>query len=250
MRLERANSKRPVTWVSFAGLVLIPIIVAAGFILATWKSGDRLETIDAAIVNNDDGAEVDGKTVPIGRELTSGLVGETENNIHWVITDEEDAEKGLADGTYAARLTIPEGFSRAVTSVSDAKSATQTQLDVDVSGVAPASDQLISRSVAEVARTTFNTSMTENYLDNIYLGFNDIGTQMRKLGDAAGELDDGAQQLSSGTRQSADGAGELAKGMGELDASGGELDKGAGDLAKGSAISPRGPRGSRPASTR
>ena len=233
MRLERANSKRPVTWVSFAGLVLIPIIVAAGFILATWKSGDRLDTIEAAIVNNDDGAEVDGKTVPIGRQLTSGLVGETENNVRWVITDEEDAEKGLADGTYAARLTIPEGFSRAVTSVSDAQSATQTQLDVDVSGVAPASDQLISRSVAEVARTTFNTEMTENYLDNIYLGFNDMGTQMRKLGDAAGELDDGAQQLSSGTRQSADGAGELADGMGELDTAGGELNKGAGDLADG-----------------
>ena len=89
MRLERANSKKPVNWLSLLGLVLIPIIVAAGFILATWKSGDRLETIEAAIVNNDDGAKVDGKTVPIGRQLTSGLVGEDENNIHWVITDEE-----------------------------------------------------------------------------------------------------------------------------------------------------------------
>src|SRR5699024_12580099 len=82
VRLERANSKRPVTWISLIGLVLVPIIVAAGFILATWKSGDRLETIEAAIVNNDDGAEVDGETVPIGRQLTSGLVGEDENNIH------------------------------------------------------------------------------------------------------------------------------------------------------------------------
>ncbi|WP_344258867.1 YhgE/Pip domain-containing protein [Brevibacterium celere] len=233
MRLERANSKKPVTWVSFAGLVLIPIIVAAGFILATWKSGDRLDTIEAAIVNNDEGAEVDGQTVPIGRELTSGLVGEKDNNVDWVITDEEDAEKGLADGTYAARLTIPAGFSRAVTSVSDADTATQTQLDIDVSGVAPASDQLLSRSVAEVARTTFNTEMTETYLDNIYVGFNDMGTQMRKLGDAAGELDDGAQQLSEGTRQSADGAGELAGGMQELDSAGGELSTGAGDLATG-----------------
>lgn len=140
MRLERANSKRPVTWLSLFGLVLIPIIVAAGFILATYNSTDRLDTIEAAIVNNDDGAEVDGETVPIGRQLTSGLVGEEDNNIHWVITDEDDAEKGMSDGTYAATLTIPEGFSRAVTSVSDAKSATQTQLDVDVSGVAPAAD--------------------------------------------------------------------------------------------------------------
>ena len=233
MRLERANSKRPVTWVSLLGLVLIPIIVAAGFILATFNSTDRLDTIEAAIVNNDDGAKVDGETVPIGRQLTSGLVGEEDKNIHWVITDDEDAEKGMSDGTYAATLTIPEGFSRAVTSVSDAKSATHTQLDVDVSGTAPAADTQISQSIAEVARTTFNTKMTENYLDKMYVGFNDMGDQMRDLGDAAGELDDGAKDLSEGTKKSASGAGELSEGMDQLDTSGAELNKGAGGLAKG-----------------
>ncbi|GAA1511246.1 YhgE/Pip family protein [Brevibacterium permense] len=233
MRLERANSKKPVNWLSLLGLVLIPIIVAAGFILATWKSGDRLETIEAAIVNNDDGAKVDGKTVPIGRQLTSGLVGEDDNNIHWVITDEEDAQNGLSDGTYAAKLTIPEGFSRAVTSVDDAKSATQTQLDVDVSGTAPALDTQISRSVAEVARTTFNTQMTENYLDNIYVGFNKMGDQMKDLGDAAGELDKGAEGLKEGTGQSAEGAGELSTGMKQLSDNGGELKSGATELSKG-----------------
>lgn len=233
MRLERANSKRPVTWLSLFGLVLIPIIVAAGFIMATWNSTDRLDTIEAAIVNNDDGAEVDGETVPIGRQLTSGLVGEEDNNIHWVITDEDDAEKGMSDGSYAATLTIPEGFSRAVTSVSDAKSATQTQLDVDVSGVAPAADTQIAQSVAGVARTTFNTQMTETYLDNIYVGFNDMGDQMKDLGDAAGELDDGGEELAKGTKKSASGAGELSDGMEKLGSSGSELNKGAGDLSKG-----------------
>lgn len=233
MRLERANSKRPVTWISLIGLVLIPIVVAAGFIAATWNSTDRLDTIEAAIVNNDDGAKVDGETVPIGRELTSGLVGEEDNNIKWVITDEDDAKKGMSDGTYAATLTIPEGFSRAVTSVDDAKSATQTQVDVDVSGTAPALDTQISRSVAEVARTSFNTKMTENYLDNIYLGFNKMGDQMKDLGDAAGELDDGAKGLQDGTKKSASGAGELSTGMDQLSASGAELKTGGGDLAKG-----------------
>ena len=233
MRLERANSKRPVNWLSLLGLVLIPIIVAAGFILATWKSGDRLDTIEAAVVNNDDGAKVDGKTVPIGRQLTSGLVGEDENNIHWVITDEDEAEKGLSDGKYAAQLTIPEGFSRAVTSVDDAKSATQTQIDVDVSGTVPALDTQISRSVAEVARTTFNTKMTETYLDNIYVGFNEMGEQMKDLGDAAGELDKGAEGLKEGTDKSASGAGELAAGMEQLGKSGGELKTGASDLSDG-----------------
>ncbi|SMX98061.1 putative membrane protein [Brevibacterium sp. 239c] len=233
MRLERANSKRPVTWLSLFGLVLIPIIVAAGFIMATYNSTDRLDTIEAAIVNNDDGAKVDGKTVPIGRQLTSGLVGEDDKNIHWVITDQDDAEKGMSDGTYAATLTIPEGFSRAVTSVSDAKSATQTQLDVDVSGIAPAADTQIAQSVAGVARTTFNTKMTENYLDKMYVGFNDMGDQMKDLGDAAGELDDGGKDLAKGTKKSASGADELSDGMEKLDSSGAELNKGAGGLSKG-----------------
>src|SRR5699024_6649656 len=117
VRLERANSKRPVTWISLIGRVLVPIIVAAGVILATWTRGARRATLGAAIVNDDDGAEVGGETAPIGRQLTSGLVGEAENNIPWVITDGDDAEAGLSDGTYAAQLPIPEGFSRAVTSV-------------------------------------------------------------------------------------------------------------------------------------
>ncbi len=233
MRLERANSNRPVTWVSFLGLVLIPIIVAAGFILATWKSSDRLESISAAIVNQDEGADVDGQTVPLGRQLTGGLVAQEDAGIDWVITDAAEAEEGLADGTYAAALTIPEGFSRAVTSVDDANTAAQTQLDVDVSGVAPAADTLISQAVAEAARTTFNTEMTKSYLDSIYLGFNEMGTQMRDLGEAAGELDTGARQLSQGTAEAATGAGDLAAGMGELDTAGGELNSAAGDLETG-----------------
>ncbi|RBP62498.1 putative membrane protein [Brevibacterium sanguinis] len=233
MRLERANSKRPVTWVSFLGLVLIPIIVAAGFILATWKSGDRLDSIDAAIVNADEGAEVDGQTVPLGRQLTSGLVSEEDTAINWEITDAETAEQGLADGTFAAALTIPEGFSRAVTSVEDASTATQTRIDVDVSEVAPAADTLISQAIAEAARTTFNTEMTKTYLDSIYVGFNEMGTQMRDLGEAAGELEKGTDELSRGTSEAATGAGELAAGMTELDTAGGELATGAGDLESG-----------------
>ncbi|WP_309132685.1 YhgE/Pip domain-containing protein [Brevibacterium sp.] len=233
MRLERANSDTPVTWVSFLGLVLIPIIVAAGFILATWKSSDRLDSIDAAIVNNDQGAEVDGQTVPLGRQLTGGLVAQEDAGIDWEITDAAAAKDGLADGTYAAALTIPAGFSRSVTSVSDAATATRTQLDVDVSGVAPAADTLISRAVAEAARTAFNTEMTKSYLGNIYLGFNDMGSQMRDLGEAAGELDKGADQLAQGTTEAATGAGDLAQGMSELGTGGSELSTAAGDLKKG-----------------
>ena len=63
---ERADSDKRVTWLTLVGLVLVPVLIAAGFVLATWKVGDRLDHVTAAIVNVDDGTEIDGQEVPLG----------------------------------------------------------------------------------------------------------------------------------------------------------------------------------------
>ena len=115
--LERASSARRVgTW-SLVGLVLVPLIVAAGFLWATWDSTDRLDRVQAAVVNLDEPVELDGQTVPLGRQLAGGLVSggsgeeKVDTNFDWVLTDEADAKAGLDSGSYAAVVTIPETFS-------------------------------------------------------------------------------------------------------------------------------------------
>src|SRR5690606_24301798 len=88
---ERADTDKGVSLWTLVGLVLVPVLVAAGLVLATWKAGDRLDQVTAAVVNLDEGAEIDGQTVPLGRQLAAGIVDADEDqNVRWVLSDEED----------------------------------------------------------------------------------------------------------------------------------------------------------------
>ena len=101
--LERATSSRRVGLWSLVGLVLVPLVVAAGFLWATWDSTDRLDRVQAAVVNLDEPVELDGQTVPLGRQLAGGLVtggsGEEQastTNFDWVLTDAGRRRRGPA----------------------------------------------------------------------------------------------------------------------------------------------------------
>jgi putative membrane protein len=233
---ERADTARRASWVTVLGLILVPVLIAAGFVFATWKMGDRLDRVDAAIVNTDEGAEIDGQTVPLGRQLAAGLVdSDSADNISWKLSDSEDAEEGLADGRYAAVVTIPEGFSEAVTSSGDddPMQARQATLDVKSSASSPLLDSAIAQAVTSAATSQFNAMWSQNYLDQVFVGFTDMGKQMREMGDAADELADGAGELDSGVGELAEGSEELNANSSELTDGFGQMRSGVGDLADG-----------------
>lgn len=232
--LERADRTRRVTWLSLVGLVLVPVILAAGFLWATWGAGDRLDRVQAAVVNNDEAVTINGQLVPLGRQLAGGLVASKEENFDWTLVDAADASSGLASGRYAAVVTIPENFSAAATSYTgNGDDAEQATIEVQTSQVTAVADSAISQQIAQVARERFNTALTETYLDNIYLGFNKMQKQFTTMADGADKLADGAEGFSDGVTKAANGAGDLATGMGELSRGGSELDTGGYQLATG-----------------
>ncbi|UUT34815.1 YhgE/Pip family protein [Microbacterium elymi] len=117
--IERARSRRPVTWLTLLGVLLLPVLIGGVLVAALYNPTERLDAMSAAIVNNDEPVTVDGQTVPLGRQLTAGLVkgsDDVPSNLDWTISNTDDAEAGLADGTYQAVITIPEGFSAAAVS--------------------------------------------------------------------------------------------------------------------------------------
>ncbi|WP_349827046.1 YhgE/Pip domain-containing protein [Brevibacterium litoralis] len=240
---ERADTGRTVTWWSVLGLILVPVIIGAGFVLAVWNTNDRLDTVQAAIVNNDEGTEVDGQTVPMGRQLSAGLVdSEIETNIDWVLSDDEDAAEGLADGRYVTVLTIPEDFSENVMSTSEAMSATgeedpaeavHAKLEVTSSKTSPIADSLVGQMIAQTARTAFNEEFASMVFDNVLVGFNDIGEQFDTIAEGVSDLDDGANDLSDGADLLDEGFGEFVIGLDTLDESSTDLSDGARELANG-----------------
>ncbi|RWZ68359.1 YhgE/Pip domain-containing protein [Labedella populi] len=225
--LERAGSPRRIGWASIVGIILVPLVVAGILVWALWDPQDRLPQVTAAIVNADEPVEIDGQQVPLGRQLSAGLVSNDDPNYDWVITDEEDADAGLADGSYVAVVTIPENFSEAATSVGgDAEDAEQATIDVTTSDRTRLVDDALTATITSTAASLTGRELTTSYLENIYLGFNTLGDQL-------GEAADGAQQTAEGADELASGADELATGTAELATGADTLATGADGIASG-----------------
>ena len=255
--VERSRSRRPVTWMTLIGVLLLPAVIGGILVGALYNPTDRLENITAAIVNDDKAVELNGQLVPLGRQLTGGLVkgaDDQPSNIDWVISNDEDAAAGLADGTYTAVVTIPENFTAASLSTRPGETPEKATIDVQTAPGARVVDGAITATLASTASSVYGSELSSQYLKNVFLGFTSLSDQLgqaaggaRQLADGAsqaasgatglsdglGQLSDGAGALSGGVGQLATGADQLSGGVGQLAAGAGALSNGAGQLATG-----------------
>lgn len=236
---------------SLIGILLVPFVVAGVLVWALWNPTERLENVNAAIVNNDEPVTVDGQLVPLGRQLSAELVrapGSDVQNYNWTLSDDTEAAAGLKSGKYVAVITIPKDFSAAATSAAGDHPKTAT-IDVATSDRSRLVDDAISNTIAGTAASLAGNQITTNYLENVLLGFNTLGTQLgeaadgaRQLGTGAGavndgvaELGDGVAQLGAGASQLSSGASQLSSGTAGLASGAGALNSGVSQLAAGSA---------------
>ncbi|WCD92973.1 YhgE/Pip domain-containing protein [Microbacterium sp. nov. GSS16] len=246
--IERARSRRPITWLTLIGVLLLPAMIGGILVAALHNPTDRLEEMTAAVVNLDKPVTIDGQYTPLGRQLAAGLVegsDELDSNLTWVISNEDDAAEGMADGRYQAVVTIPKSFSKDATSAGVALqegegSAEQAEISVTTPPDGRVADGLISQQIASVAASTLGTMLSEATVGNVLIGFKTIGDQIGDAADGADQLADGARsaadgaaEIPGGATQLADGANKLADGAGELAGGAGQLSSGATQLGTG-----------------
>lgn len=210
----RAIAAGALTWRTWTGLVLLPVLVMSLFLWAFWSPETNHGAATAAVVNNDRPVTVDGKTIPLGRELAGNLT-HSSSAYTWVLTDACDARNGLASGRYGAIVTIPEDFSATATSATanNPLQARQAELRVQTSNATGVADSLISTQIAQVVLGTLNQQIVQTYLDNVYLSFSNIHDQLDHAARGAAQLADGADKLKSGAAQLTSGSGQLASGL-------------------------------------
>ncbi|MFT4157938.1 MAG: ABC transporter permease [Microbacterium sp.] len=243
LSIERARSRAPITWLTILGVLLLPAAVGGILVAALQNPTERLDSMTAAIVNLDEPVTINGQLTPLGRQLAAGLVEGPSNsdpelkgsNLTWVISNEEDAEAGLADGTYQAVITIPENFSEAATSagiaIADGGGSASDDVEKATIEVATApdglvADDLITNQIATVAASRLGSMLSEATMQNVLVGFTSLGDQ---LGDAA----DGADQLTSGAKDAATGAAAVPDGATGLATGATGLSTGASELSTG-----------------
>ncbi|MES4888470.1 YhgE/Pip domain-containing protein [Streptomyces sp. NPDC096012] len=216
---------------ALVALLVLPLLYGALYLWSFWDPYGRLDRIPVALVNDDKGATAAGKKVTAGDDIVDGL--RDSRTFEWHEVSDEEARKGVEDGTYYLSLTMPADFSGRIAS-SSGDSPETGALQVRTNDANNYIVGQISRTVFSEVRSAASTKASRTFLDKIFVSFSDIhdktataATGADKLNNGIGKAEKGSKDLADGLKDAKGGSGELAKGIAKLD-------KGAGDLQDGS----------------
>lgn len=203
-------------------IVLIPVLIMALCTAAFVQPEKNHGTAQAAVVNNDEPVIVNGQTLPLGRQLAAELTHTDDSAYTWVLTDQQDAREGLANGTYAATVTIPKNFSEKIsasaqaTTSGDISKVAQGLVELNTSSATGVLDPTSSTDTANRVRAELDNLILTSYLQNVYSGFSTMHNGISTAADGATDLHNGIGQLRSGIGQLMDGSGQLVDGADQL----------------------------------
>ncbi|QHC57653.1 YhgE/Pip domain-containing protein [Rathayibacter sp. VKM Ac-2760] len=237
--LLRLRSVSPRLVVVFSAVALIPLIYAGLLTTANLDPTHRLDSVPAAIVNEDTGATAaDGSALALGDALTEELTSSTStSNFDWTPTDADEAARELASGAVSAVLTVPAGFSADVASVGgdDPLAATAATLSIETNDGANLIVGNIAATIGSTVTQTLEKQVGESYLKNVYVGFTDVHDSLELAADGATQLADGASTAADGSNRLVVGLDRLRDGTAELSTGAASLRSGADSAADGAA---------------
>ncbi|WP_366248042.1 YhgE/Pip domain-containing protein [Terribacillus aidingensis] len=225
-------------------LLIIPVIYAALFLGGYWDPYGHVEDLPVAVVNQDDGASMDGEEMHAGEDFIKEL--KKSQAMDFAFVSDQKAEDGLEDGKYYMKVTIPKDFSEKVTTLMDDKPQ-QAELVYEVNPGKNFVAAQISSSAMEEMKTKLASSITKSYADSVFTSFHEVADGLQDAGDGAGDLhkgitdeqsgmknlQNGIGDLKTGASDLANGADQLAGAEGKLSDGIGSLHTGASDLASG-----------------
>ncbi|MCL6459044.1 MAG: YhgE/Pip domain-containing protein [Gorillibacterium sp.] len=218
-------------------VMLVPLLYCGMFLWAFWNPYEKMDMLPVAVVNSDLGAELQGKTMNVGKDLAKNL--KDSKNFDWQFVSKEQAESGLADQTYYMAIEIPADFSQKVTTVMDEKPQQAEVLYIPNESYNFLASQ-IGTSAIEKIKGELSRNVTEAYSKTIFEsvgtlvdGISQAGDGATKLADGSKELDSGVQTVKTNLTKLASGAIDLKNGVQLVDANTGKLVSGAEELKTG-----------------
>ncbi|CAL9412283.1 YhgE/Pip family protein [Streptomyces sp. enrichment culture] len=222
---------------ALVALLVLPLLYGALYLWSFWDPYGRLDRIPVALVNEDRGATADGERITAGDDIAEGL--HDSSAFDWREVSEEEARRGVEDGTYYLSLTVPADFSRRIAS-SSGDSPETGALRVRTNDANNYIVGQISRTVFGEVRRAASTRTSRSFLDRIFVSFSGLHGETVKAAQGAdelnggiGEAEKGSKDLVDGLRDARSGSGKLSKGLKDLHKGAGALEDGSGKVADG-----------------
>ncbi|CRK83531.1 YhgE/Pip domain-containing protein [Neobacillus massiliamazoniensis] len=212
-------------------VMLIPVLYAGMFLWAFWDPYAKLNKLPVAIVNDDQGATMDGEYLKIGDDLAKNLKKSKE--FDFVSVDKEEGYKKLKNQKYYMLVEIPKDFSKNATTLLDQKPKKLELKYVPNEGYNFLSAQ-IGGSAAYKIKTAVAEQVTETYAETMFKKITESADGVKQASDGARKLSDGSIDLNKGSKDLKEGLATLAEKSIEFENGMKTADLGANKLATGS----------------
>lgn len=220
------------------GVCIIPILYSFFYIWAFWNPYGNLSTVPVAVVNQDQGASINGEQRNLGNEMVKEMKKGKE--FKWIFVNSDSvARAGVEAGNYYTAIFIPKAFSSDIASASttDKKTPVIQYLSNEKSNYT--ASKIISSAMTKIeeqTRLSVDKSITASLTDKLRA----VPASLNTLHDGLTQLSDGSNSLSAGAGSAASGAAQLATGASSLTSGLQTLYNGALSLSSGAGTAANG----------
>ena len=211
-------------------VLFVPVLYAGMFLWAFWDPYDKLNELPVAVINNDEGATLDGINLKIGDDLVSNL--KESKDFDYVFVDKNEGYKELKDQKYYMAIEIPKDFSKNATTLLDENPKKLELIYTPNEGFNFLSAQ-IGGSAVEKIKTAVAEQVTETYAETMFSKISEVADGVVQASDGAGQLSDGSVDLNKGSDDLNKGLATLAEKSIEFNNGMKTADAGVNDLAAG-----------------
>ncbi|MCH1983503.1 YhgE/Pip domain-containing protein [Ruminococcus sp. OA3] len=176
-------------------IIAIPTIYTTLFLGSMWDPYGNLDKLPVAVVNNDQPAQYNGKTMDIGTNLVENL--KEDSSLAFNFVDSETAVQGLKNGTFYMVITIPEDFSQKATTLMD-QTPEKMHLDYETN---PGTNYIASKmsdTALQKIEESISKEVTKEYTRTVFEQISESGDGIAEAADGAGELEDGIKTAKDG----------------------------------------------------
>jgi putative membrane protein len=212
-------------------ILFIPVIYAGMFLWAFWDPYGKIDHLPVAIVNEDKGAELDGKSLTIGRDLVKDLVKSKGFKFH--VSDRKTAYEKLKNEKYYMLIEIPEDFSKNATTLLDKNPKKLKLTYVPNEGFNFLTAKIGGTATLKI-KSAVSEEVTKTYAETMFKKMAELADGVQNASDGALQLKDGSVSVKNGSNDINEGLATLAKKSIEFDEGMKLADSGVKKAASGS----------------
>jgi putative membrane protein len=239
-RAIRENFDTRFMRIALIAFLIVPSLYAGLYLWSNIDPYANMKNLPVALVSEDEGAMIGGVEKNLGEDVVAELVSGGE--LHFIVTDTQDAKRGINSEDYYFAIVIPSDFSRSIASINDAilvSGQWEEPTPAKVSLMTNDANNFLAHQVAEQAGESLQANLKQQVSNQLTVslleGLKDVHDNLVEASSGAQQIADALATLNASTDMYDEGIAKLSGAVDQLEDGVSRLSQGASQVASGNA---------------